>query len=223
MNDGRALGRAIDSERRRLVRLGSIGVAGLLLGACVPALPGQGPAPTVYRLTPKTTFPPDLPRVAWGLAVAEPTAERQLDTSRIAVVRSGYEINYYADASWADRAPSMIQNLIVQSFRRSGAISPVGTDRDRIRADFLLRSTLQALQTNFRGDDPTSVRVVLDAALLTLPGRETVGTESFMAEAIPAAREMGAVIAAYDEALGKVLKALVTWTLERGTTARTGA
>lgn len=188
----------------------------LLPAGCNLQLPGQGPGPRQFRLTPKTTFAADLPRVGWGLAVAEPTADRTLDTARIALIKDGLQVEYYADVTWIDRLPVLLQGLIVQSFTRSGAITSVGTDRDRLQAAFLLRTGLQAFYTRGPGGP---VRIFLDATLLTLPARMTVGTTTITADETPAATTMEAVVAAFDEALSRVLKELVLWTLRTGQAA----
>jgi cholesterol transport system auxiliary component len=98
----------------------------------------------VFRLTPETSFEPGLPSVAWTLAVAEPDAERALDTDRLVLVRDGLEVDYYAGAVWSDRAPALVQLMIVRSFAASDAVAAVGADRDPLRADFLPRSSLRA-------------------------------------------------------------------------------
>jgi cholesterol transport system auxiliary component len=199
---------------RRLLLARSAGT-GLMLTGCLPQLPGQGPQPRTFRVTPKYTFPEDLPKVGWTLAVAEPSSERTLDTTRIAVVTNGTNVDFVALAFWIDRAPAMMQTLIVQSFRNSGAIAQVGTNRDRLRPQFLLVSELRAFQIN-RGQGPDLVRVRLDAQLLKMPQRDSIGRESFAAELVPAAAGLDATVLAFDEATGKVLKDLVVWVLRAG-------
>jgi cholesterol transport system auxiliary component len=201
--------------RRALLRRvgGLVGLAATL--GCVPTLPGQGPAPRTFRLTPKSTFPADLPRADWGLAVAEPTAEPSLDTSRIAVLTNGTGVDYIAMATWADRAPTMVEVLLVQSFRESGKIAAVGSNRDRVRADYLLRSDLRAFQLQ-RNTGTSTVRVRLDPTLLTLPRRELVASGRFSADVAPAAADIDTVVAAFDTALGRVLRDVVVWSLRTG-------
>lgn len=214
--------RTNDALRRGATRRGwcgglaSLGLVGL--GACVPKLPGTGPGPRTFRLTPKTTFGQDLTDVAWSLAVSEPTSERTLDTNRIAVITHGTAIDYVADATWIDRAPSMVQTVLVQSFRASGAVAAVGADRDQRRPDFLLRSDLRAFQLN-RTDGLGTVRVRLDATLLRLPQRDIVAQRSFAADIAPTAAGVDAAVAAFDEALGRVMKELVPWALTAGSQA----
>jgi cholesterol transport system auxiliary component len=194
-------------------------LAALLAAAgCVPNLPGQGPAPRTFRVTPKYTFNPDLPQAKWSLAVAEPISERTLDTNRIAVLTNGINVDYVALAFWVDRAPAMVQSLIVQSFRNTGRLVQVGTNRDRVRPQFQLVSDLRAFQLN-RGTGPDSVRVSLNAQLLRMPERDPVGREHFEADRVPVGSGIDAVVAVFDEALGRVMKELVAWTIRTGNRA----
>ena len=196
---------------RRQVLLAALASAGSL-AACVP---GQGPAPRTFRLTPKNTYPADLPHVNWSLAVAEPTSEPALDTTRLAVVSDGTAVDYVALANWVDRGPAMVQALLVQSFQGSGRIETVGTDRDRLRAQYLLRSDLRAFQLNRNGGGAV-VRVRLDPILLRLPRREMVAKKSFAADVVPDGQGVDPAVAAFDAALGSVLKQTVIWTLRTG-------
>ncbi len=206
--------------RRHFLGLGATSIGVAALSGCAVELPGQAPAPQNFRLTPKTTFDPDLQKVGWILSVAEPSSERVLDTNRIAVTQEGLAIDYYANATWTDRAPSLIQILLVKSFQASGAFDNVGTDRDRLRADYLLRSTLRAFQAQ-RDGDRTTIQVGMDTNLLTLPQRETVGAQSFSADQPTRKGGIEGVVLAFDEALGKVLKRIVLWTLDTGRANRT--
>lgn len=205
-------GRANGSSRRGLLVL----AAGLLSAGCVGALPEQGPPPRIFRLTPKTTFPEDLAPVEWSLAVAEPLSDRALDTDRIAIARDGLELGYFANVLWADRVPALLQLLIVESALASGALPAVGTDRDPLRPDFLLRSVLHAFQVVEDADGTRRVRVSLSGTLLRMPWRRVVAFERFAAEVPVRGRAFEAVVLAFDEALGKVLKRLVLWVLEEG-------
>ena len=53
------------------------------LAACNVAVPGQGPPPELFRLTPKSTFRKDLPRADWQLVLEAPQAKAGIDTTRI--------------------------------------------------------------------------------------------------------------------------------------------
>lgn len=187
------------------------------LAAC--QLPGKGPPPREFRVTQKTTFPESLPTVSWSLVVDRPTIDRAIDTARIART-SGVEIEYYADASWVDRPAAMIEPLIIQSFRNSGAIAVVGDRRSEIRPDFMLQTNIAAFQAEASDSGPPEARVVISGRLMAMPKREVVGTTE-IGRSVPAqAGDLQSIVLALDDALGKVLKRLVEWTLVTGQAAR---
>jgi cholesterol transport system auxiliary component len=202
--------------RRRLIRIAALAPLSALV-AC--QLPGQGPPPREFRLTPKTTFAADLPKVDWSLVVDRPTIVPSIDSVRIARTR-GIEVEYYADALWVDRPAAMVEPLIIQSFQNSGAIEVVAGRRADVRPDFMLQTDVEAFQAQQPPTGPPAARVALSARLLTMPKRRVIGTTE-IARSVPAdAQDLPSIAAAFDDALGKVLKRLVEWTLVTGQAAR---
>ena len=108
--------------RRRLLRTALTLPLAALATACELAVPGQGPPPVLYRLTPKSTFSEDLPRVDWQLILEVPVADAGLNTTRVALLQTPTQLEYYARSSWTDRAPLMVQTLMIESFENSGRI-----------------------------------------------------------------------------------------------------
>ena len=114
-----------------------------LAAACEAVVPGKGPPPILYRLTPKSTFRADLPKVAWQLVLELPVANAGLNTTRIALYRNPTRLEYYARASWTDRAPNMVLTLMLESFENSERIVAVGRESVGLRSDFLLKTELR--------------------------------------------------------------------------------
>ena len=77
--------------RRRDVLLG-----GLISVAGCGILPKVQEPTTLYTLTPKTTYPDNLPSVAWQLVVELPSASAGIDSSRIALTHDPFTLEYYA-------------------------------------------------------------------------------------------------------------------------------
>lgn len=203
---------------RRGVMQAGLGMGLLVsLGGC--QLPGSGPAPREFRLTPKTTFG-ELPQVDWSLAVSRPNAIPSIDTTRIAVKRTGVEVESFADARWVDRPAAMLQPLLIQSFRGSGAIAVVGDDRAAFRPDFVLATDITAFQA-IEGEGQMAARVAIASSLLQMPKREVVGTTEIGRTVEASGSELTAITAAFDDALGKVMKRIVEWTLTTGQEAQT--
>ncbi len=186
------------------------------LAACEVPVPGQGPPPLLYRLTPKSTFDDTLPTVDWQLLVEAPVVQAGLNTTRIALQRSPTQLEYYARANWTDRAPDMVQTLILESFENSNNIIAVGRDSLGLRADFVLKIELREFQAEYQGAGPPEVRVQLNAKLVRMPRRAIVASQRFGFVQAAEADRLDPIVSAFDEALGKVLRDLVEWTLRTG-------
>ena len=205
------------NRRQTLRLLAGLPAAGLLAG-CVD-LPGQDAPPRQFRLTPKSTFDDDVPNVEWSLVVEEPDAQAALDTSRVALLRGGTEIEYYAASDWSARAPEMVQTLLLESFTNSGRIAVVANERSGLRSDFVLRTELREFQVDLSDVDAPIANVRLNATMVQMPRRDVVGTESFGSDVGAASDGLDDVVLAMDEALGKAMKDLVGWALKTGNSA----
>ena len=202
------------ARRRLLGALAVLPLAGVT-AACTGALPGQGPPPRLFRLTPKSTFGAELPIARWQLVIEVPIAPAGLDTTRIALHRNATELLHYARANWTDRAPTMAQTLIVESFENSGKIVAVGRESLGLRADYVLKTELREFQSEYAGKQPTA-HVEINAKLVQMPRRAIVAAKRFNARVPAGADRIEDIVAAFDVALGKVLKDLVSWTLIAG-------
>lgn len=188
-----------------------------VLAACAGAL--TSPPAKLYTLTPASRFDPALPQAGFQLLVETPVAGAALDTPRIAVEKTATSIDYLADASWTDRAPAMLQGLIVQSFEDSRKIVSVGRDSAGLRSDFVLRTELRDFEAEYSTPgvtNPDRVHVRIAAKLVGMPRRTIEAGETF--EAVVPVQDGGVqgVVTAFDAALGRVMEQLVAWTLRTG-------
>ena len=174
-----------------------------------------GPPANLYTLTPKNTFSKELVSVSWQLVVNEPIASGGLNVDRIALRHSPTELKYFARARWTERAPRMVQTLMVESFENSGAIVAVGRKAIGLRSDYGLITELREFQAEyFEPDGVPTVRVRLNAKLVKQPRRAIIASRTFQAMIKSQGKEMRHVISAFDQALGKVLRHTVEWTVK---------
>ena len=186
----------------------------LLLAGCEGILPGIGPPPKLYTLTPKSTFAADLPKADWQLVVEEPLAAGGLNIVRIALRSKPTDLNYFAGAQWTERAPRMVQTLLVESFENSGRIIAVGRQAIGLRSDFNIKSELREFQAEYAQENVAPVvRVRLNAKIIKQPRRSIIASANFEAVAQAEANRIDDVVIAFDTALGKVLRQIVEWTL----------
>ena len=202
--------------RRQVLRAALILPLAGALASCEGVVPGRGPLPDLYRLTPKSTFAADLPTVEWQLLLEPPLTNASIDTTRIGLQRSATSVEYYARASWSDRAPQMIQTLMIESFENSERIIAVGRDSVALRADYILKADLREFQAEYMGGPNPRIHIALIARLVKMPRRAIIGAKKFEVVIEARSNTMEAIIATFDQALGKVLKRLVEWTLITG-------
>ena len=190
-----------------------------LLSACSLDL-GGGPPPDLYTLSPKSTFAADLPKVDWQLVVEEPSAAKGIDTDRIAIAPTALEVKYFPSARWADRAPRMVQALMIQSFENTKKILSVGRQSLGLRSDYVLKTELREFQAEKNADGTVSVRVRLNVKLVRPSLGAIVTSQSFESLKPAASESVADIVAAFDEAVGAVLKRAVGWTLVEGEKAK---
>ena len=200
--------------RRRVLRALLAPPLAALAAAC--EVPGKGPPPILYRLTPKSTFREDLPTVEWQLVLELPLANAGLSTTRIALYRDPTNLQYYARANWTDRAPNMVLTLMIESFENSGKIIAVGRESIGLRSDFVLKTELREFQAEYYGGDLPTAHVAINTKLVQSATRTIVGSQNFESRSEARADSREAIIEAFDEALGKTMKRLVEWTLLTG-------
>ena len=206
-------------NRRSFCRVALAGVAAAVAGC---TLPGGGEPPQLYTLTPKSTFESGLPSVDWQLIVERPISSAGLNTQRIALQRTPVTLDYFAHADWTDTAPQLIQSLLIESFENTGRIKAVSRESTQLRPDYELQLELREFQAEYdKSGQPPLVRVRLNAKLIRMPDRSIVGGHTVERTVRSQSGDMSSIVLAFDDALGKVMKRIVEWTLTApGTTER---
>jgi cholesterol transport system auxiliary component len=195
----------------RAVRRGIV-LALAALGGC-GILPDVKTPTDLYTLSPKTTFDAGLPNVYWQLVVETPIAAAGLNTGRINVATTPLSTDYYATSAWTDRAPLMVQTLLIESFENTRRIVAVGRDTNGLRGNYVLQTELREFQAEtYHGPKPI-VRVRLNVKIVRMPERQIIGSRTIERCSEAANDQVPAVVQAFDDALGAVLKRTVSWVL----------
>jgi cholesterol transport system auxiliary component len=198
-------------------RFASVAIVGVLAltGCALPDL-GSGPPPDLYVLSPKSTFSEDIPNVTWQLVVEEPSTAKGIDTDRIAIAPSALEVKYFGGSRWADRAPRMVQQLLIQSFENTKKIVSVGRQSIGLRSDFVLKTELREFQAEKTPEGGTVVRVRVNLKLVRPSLGQIVASESFESVKPANSENVPDIVQSFDDAVGAVLKRAVAWTLKSG-------
>jgi cholesterol transport system auxiliary component len=184
----------------------------LALAGCSGLLGGN--APRLYRVTPKSTYPANLPRLPIQLLVDVPLTPAGLDTSKIALTRSAVSIDYFADSEWTERAPLLVQTALLESFENSRAINAIDRESVGLRADFFLKPEIRHFEAVYDSpNEPPIVWVAINVRLVDPSERDIVAQASFERRERASANDMQSIIWAFDEALGGVMKDIVVWTV----------
>jgi cholesterol transport system auxiliary component len=197
------------------LRWGASGAAlavALLLGGCQLINAAEEPT-DLYTITPKSTFDADMPAVFWQLAVEVPVASANLNTGHIAIAQSPTSSDYYSKTAWTDRAPLMIQTRIVDSFENSHKIVAVARESIGLRANYVLQPDLRNFEAMYFYGGTPIVHVRIVAKLVRMPDRQIIGVATFERCVRARADKVPKVVEAFDQALGSVMKRLVSWTL----------
>ena len=190
-----------------------------LVGAMALALAGcarlfVSPPPTfIFRLTPVSNFPPDLPHVQALLLVEAPTAPTALDRRRIALSTSAISLDYFADGEWADALSALAETVLANSFENSRAITAINGSLG-LRADFVLGTEIRHFEAQYgAGSGPPQAWVSIAAKLVAMPARE-VAAQALFERRIPAAgNHLPRIARAFDRALTAVATDIVVWTI----------
>jgi cholesterol transport system auxiliary component len=191
--------------RRRFLVLSAAGLTGCGL------VPDVNKPLTLYTVKPKLGLAQPPAKVGWQLVVAEPDAERDIDTTRIALTRTANVIEYFADGNWSDTAPKMVQAKLIEAFESTNAIVAVGRDAAGLRADYILQSDLRDFEADYTaGAGAPAARVRLIAKLVQMPDRRITRTVSAEATAPAASKDLAAIVVAFEQALGQAFSKIVT-------------
>jgi cholesterol transport system auxiliary component len=193
--------------------------AALALAGCASlfvSAPGR-----LYRLNAPRDFPAGLPHVAAELAIDPPQAPAGIDRSRIALARSPLTLDYYADAEWTDRVPDLIQNLLVDAFENSGAVTAVDRGSAGLREAFVLQTEIRHFEAVYSGEGmPPRVWVEIIARLVAMPRRTIIAQARFERRVAANANDVPAVVAAFEQATSAVLRDIVAWTVGNAALSR---
>lgn len=210
-----------DLGRRGLLR-GALAAAAitaaLALAGCasLARLEAVTSAVDLYDLSPKSTFDPDLPEISAQLVIEEPTAGSAVNTDRIAVRPTPLKVQYFAEGRWIDRAPALVQTLLIESFENTDRVLSVGRQAVGLAADYTLVSELREFEARVQGENaeaPLDVMVVLNIKIVRNPEGRIIASRSF-ARTMPAPTSaLPDVVATFDEALGKAMRHAVEWTI----------
>jgi cholesterol transport system auxiliary component len=177
-----------------------------LLAGCSGLLRSEAAPDRIYVLhaAPATGSGPPLAAV---LSVPRPMIGPGLDSERIALVRSGNELDYYAASRYGDSLSKILGTLVLQTMRgNDGFATAVSTERAALPADFELMLTVRRFEAEYTGVlSPPSVQVAIDCLLVAGAPRRVLGSCDAAATEPASADRMSEIVLALERATQKAL------------------
>lgn len=198
--------------------LTGFGLMALLSGCAGLTSITNATAPTdLYLLTPKSTFDPSLPRVRQQIVVTEPTATAAVSNDRITIQPTPLEVRFLPGARWVDRAPIIIQSLLIESFENSGKVDSVGRSAIGLRADYLVVTDVREFQARLPQDSESDTRleahVRLNIKIVNADLDRIIASRSFEKYRSSESDAAPDIVFAFDGALGSAMRDAVEWSV----------
>ncbi|WP_210093424.1 ABC-type transport auxiliary lipoprotein family protein [Ruegeria sp. HKCCSP346] len=173
----------------------------------------------LYLLTPKSTFSSALPRIQKQIVVEEPTATAAVNTDQIAIQPTPLQVQYLPRARWVDRAPLIVQTLLIESFENSGKVAAVGRSTVGLRADYVIAPDLREFQGIVVADpengDKIRIEVRMNIKVIDEYDDKIIASNSFQENVVAASDQTSDLIKAFDLALGRAMRDSVEWSIRR--------
>ncbi|MGV6804292.1 MAG: ABC-type transport auxiliary lipoprotein family protein [Ruegeria sp.] len=192
-----------------------------LLGGCagLGTLKQASKPNDLYLLTPKSTFSKSLPRIQKQIVVQEPTATAAVNTDQIAVQPTPFQVQYLPRARWVDRAPLIVQALLVESYENSGRVAAVGRSTVGLRADYVIVPDLREFQGRVVGETASSktvkIEVRLNIKIIDEFEDKIIASSSFQEAVISTSDQTPDLVVAFDDALGSTMRDAVEWSVRK--------
>ncbi|WP_043309813.1 ABC-type transport auxiliary lipoprotein family protein [Pseudomonas sp. ML96] len=182
-----------------------------LLGAC--SLLPEAQVIDTYLLPPSTlASPASGAPLALTLSVARPQASQAIDSTRIAVVPEGSRISSYKGARWADPAPSLLRDRLLDVLRSDGRFPALVSDEQQLHSDLELLGNLQSFQSEYRDGQPYAV-IHLDVQLVDSNSRRILASQRFAVSQRSADVQVASLVSAFGTASDTLASELIDWLL----------
>ena len=191
------------------VVLGPILLGALGLLGCGGVFDSTLPASQSYVLRlPPATAPTSAP-TGGSVLLQRPEAGPGLESERIALLRSDQRFDFYAASRWAAPAPDIVESVMIDALRATGAFSAVFDDSAPFAPRYNLRCALRRFEADYTksGGAPT-VQVALDCTLGRHRERELLASFTAQGSAPASEDRLNAVVAAFESATAAAMTEL---------------
>ena len=182
----------------------------VLLAGCGGLLRSTAPAEQTFRLRSALPAVSNAVAIKTTLQLLPVAVQPGLDTTRIALVRPGNRLDWYADARWAGPLNDVVTALLAQSLRDSGRFAQVATDAAAMDADVVLAVTVRRFEAEQSAQGALPVaQVRLECTLSSLTAHRQLAAFTATAAVPAGANRLTAVVAALEQAAQQAVAEVV--------------
>lgn len=219
---------------RRVLKL-CVATAVLLAGAGCSVLPEKAPL-TVYKLP----LPLAIPAISHAAALKNtdsvssigidpmaskgntehasdnsirilmPTSTALLNSDRILVSRSAYQVSAYKGVRWQDQIPRMLRLHLAQALKNNGRWQAVITDGNTARTRYQLAGELLDFQV-YEDAEGRAVKVGFDATLINVNDNRVIAARLFLINQPVTGPDFDQVIASFSTATERLGSEVNAW------------
>jgi phospholipid/cholesterol/gamma-HCH transport system substrate-binding protein len=169
---------------------------------------GGKEASLAYNLTAPTDLKAPAAPPSWQLVLPEPTALLAVNSDKIKVRPSPAESFDVPGAKWADNAPILLQESLIQSFENAGYAQAVSRPRDGAEAAYQLMLDIRTFSLSTEKEPVAELEFV---AKILGPDGKIAAARNFETTAPAAGTEPAQAADALNAAFVKAAKDLVPW------------
>jgi cholesterol transport system auxiliary component len=192
----------------------ALAVSAIGLSGCISLLPKSKPA-QLYSFVPPPAAAPaaaSAPSSAKAAAVFRTNGSFQQESAddRLLTVTGGHAA-YVADSRWVAPASVLFDQAVSQAFDAS-PVRLIARGQQG-KAAYALRLDVRNFEAHYDNGDKAAPTVVVRLhAALNKADQTLVGEQMFEAKVTAGDNRVGAIVSAYDKAMGEVIGKLVAWT-----------
>lgn len=204
----------------RALRLIAAGALAASLSACISVFPKDEPS-QLYRFdgAPAAQDGATASGQTFGVARAGGGFVQAAASDRMLTTNGG-RVAYIADSRWVSPAQVLFNEALARAFDANAGPARLLSRGEIGKADYALRVDVTRFETVYdRGERGAPNVVVSLRVTLMTADRALAGTRQIDAQVRAADNRVGAIVAAYDQAVGQALGELVAWTNARGASA----
>ena len=197
---------------RAALRFAAVGALALALSGCISLLPKSKPA-QLYRFG--QSAPASAPGPSGGTVgvfLANGTFPGEAGGDRILTITGG-KAAFIAQSRWVAPAGVLFNEAVATAFDADAGKVRLVSRGQQARSDYALRLDVRNFETRYEsGPDSAPTVIVRIRAVLTNADLTKTAEQIFEARTRAGGNRVGAIVAAYDQALGDVLSQVVAWT-----------